>query len=443
MTPRSHFTDASVPNAPERSTGAAGARAPDRPTGAVDVTGSAGSTGSTGATGSAGATGQSPRADLAGTGETPISATKEQAGPAKVVVLLQDLFFGGTQRHALELASRLSRERFRVEVWTLIGGDDFLPLAGQYGLATRRLSSGKTVGPAALLGLWRALRADPPDLLLPLTVVPNIWGRILGRLAGVRAIIGNCRGARDAPGQHEWLLKSLADHHLCNAEALRGQLTRTYGLPPERVTTIHNGVNTDYYAPPTEAPSGPPVILHLARMDSVKDHPTLIAAFERLAASQAEPELWLVGDGPERDKVARRIGQSPFSQRIRLMPGAADVRPLYARAALLVLSSRHEGLPNVVLEAMASGLPVVATDVGGLAEIVKDGLTGRLVPAGDPERLALALAEVLGRPERRAAMGAAARRRAVAGFSMEAMVKAHEAALARVLTRKGPKGGRP
>jgi len=366
----------------------------------------------------------------------PTFAGKEQAEPLRLVLLLQDLCFGGTQRHALELAARLSPRRFRAELWTLMAGDDFLPQAEAYGLTVRRLCDAGSVGPRSLAALWRALRTHRPDLLVPLTVVPNIWGRVLGRLAGVAAVVGNCRGAADPAKQHEWLLWPLADHVLCNAGAVKTRLNRTFRVPEGRIAVIRNGVNTEAFTPAATPPDGPPVILCLARMDPVKDHATLLAAFDRLAPEHPEAQLWLVGDGPIREEVVLRIESSPFRERIRLFPGDADVRRYYARAAVLVLSSRHEGLPNVVLEAMASGLAVAATDVGGLSEVVRDGITGRLVPPGRPDALARAVGELLGDAALRRRMGQAARELAVAEFSLAAMARRHEEAFAAVWEKK-------
>ncbi|MFZ5811422.1 MAG: glycosyltransferase family 4 protein [Thermodesulfobacteriota bacterium] len=355
----------------------------------------------------------------------------------RIVLLLQDLFFGGTQRHALELGARLDPARFRVELWTMAEGRDFVPLAREYGLSVRLLRPSGPVGPGSVRALWRALRADPPDILAPLTVVPNIWGRVLGRLAGVGTVIGNCRGAADPARQHEWLLWPLAGHVLCNAQAIKDRLTRTFRVPAGRITVIPNGVNTEHYTPPGSRPDGDPVVLCVARMDPVKDHATLLAAFDRVAGGHPTVRLHLVGDGPIRDAVAARVRQSPFADRITIVPGDADLRPHYARAGLLVLSSRHEGLPNVVLEAMASGLPVAATAVGGLPELVADGVTGRLAPPGRPEALAAAMAGILGDERLRTAMGEAARQRAVEEFSLAAMARRHEEAFARVLEKRG------
>ena len=115
----------------------------------------------------------------------------------KVVALLQDLLFGGTQRQALELLRRMDRNRFQVELWTLLPGDDFAPLAREWDIPVRALTRGRITGPGCLARLWRLSRSEKVDVLMPMTVVPNIWGRVIGRLAGVRAVIGSCaRGRR-------------------------------------------------------------------------------------------------------------------------------------------------------------------------------------------------------------------------------------------------------
>ena len=143
----------------------------------------------------------------------------------------------------------------------------------------------------------------------------------------------------------------------------------------------------------------------MARLVPDKDHDTLIAAFSQVAAAFPETELWLVGDGPRRQAIQRQVRCSLAPDRVRFWPGQPDIRPWLHRACLLVLSSRYEALPNVVLEAMAAGLPVVATQVGGLPEVVVPGRTGWLVPPGDAPALAAALSQALGDAGTREALG--------------------------------------
>ena len=219
--------------------------------------------------------------------------------PARLVFLLQDLKFGGTQRQALELARLLDPARFQVEVWLLAAGEDLAPLARDWGLPLVRLSRQEWVGPAALARLWRRLKNQPVDLLMPLTVVPNIWGRVLGRLARVPVIVGNCRGGGAPQRQHERWLWPLAHHIICNSAALKRVLTGRCGVPESQLTTIPNGVDTDYFRPAPEGPEPyPAVVLSVARMVPDKDHETLIRAFALAAVAHPLAQLWLVGEGP-------------------------------------------------------------------------------------------------------------------------------------------------
>ncbi len=295
----------------------------------------------------------------------------------RLILLLQDLKFGGTQRQTLELAHRLDPGRFQVEIWLMAAGEDLVPLARERGLPLVWLARQNLVGPVGLANLWRRLKRTPVDVLMPLTVVPNIWGRILGRLAGVPVIVGNCRGGAAPRRQHERWLWPLADQIICNAAALKEELANHYAIPPHRLTVIPNGVDPDFFRPPASpSGSGPPVVLSVARLVPDKDHDTLIRAFRRVAEDHPQAELWLVGEGPRREAIERLIQDCRLTHRVRFFPGQVDLRPFFQEASLLVLSSVTEALPNVVLEAMAAGLPVVATQVGGLPEVVAAGKTG-------------------------------------------------------------------
>lgn len=355
------------------------------------------------------------------------------AQPVRAVFLLQDLEFGGTQRQTLELARRLNPARFQVEIWVLAAGDDFVPLARRYGIPVMRLGRRKRVGPLALGHLGRQLQNQNIDILMPLTVVPNIWGRILGRIARVPLIIGNCRGGGAPRGQFERRLWPLANHILCNSQAIKRVLTGSCGVPEARLTTILNGVDTEYFRPPAAPAAGPPKVLSVARMVPEKDHDTLLAAFQRTAQAHPEAELLLVGEGARRAAVRDLARQLLPEDRVKLLPPREDLRPLLQQASFLVLSSQTEALPNVVLEAMAVGLPVVATRVGGVPELVQSGRTGWLVNPGDAPGLATAMNRALADPEARQAMGQAGRDRAVKHFSLEAMTRQYEEVLDRLL----------
>ncbi len=354
--------------------------------------------------------------------------------PFRVVFLLQDLFFGGTQRYTLELVRRLNPARFEPEIWLLMAGDDFVPLARQWRLPLAWLGRRRWVAPDSLVRLWRRLKTRPVDLLVLLTGVPNIWGRLLGRLTGVPVIVGTWRGTGCPRNNREKWLWPWADHFLCNAWELQRLMMARFRVPAERITVIHNGVDADYFSPAAAPdPALRQVILCIARLVPEKDHETLIAAFARLAARHPDAELWLVGDGPKRRALQRLVEGRLPPGRVTFVPGQIDPLPLFRQSRVLALSSVQEGLPNVVLEAMAAGLPVVATAVGGLSEVVQPGVTGWLVPPREPAALAEALSRLLADEAERRAFGRAGRARVVERFSMAAMVQRHEEVFLRLL----------
>jgi glycosyltransferase involved in cell wall biosynthesis len=334
----------------------------------------------------------------------------------------------------------LDPEQFRPEIWLLIAGDDLVPLARDWGLPLTWLSRREKVGPVALANLWRHLRCGGIDLLMPFTVVPNIWGRILGRLARVPVIVGNCRGGTSPRQQHERFLWPLADLILCNAAAIQATLVEHHGVPRSRLRVILNGVDTEFYGPgPAGLRPNHPVILSVARLVPDKDHDTLIAAFSQVSAVFPQAELWLLGDGPRREAIEALAARTLPPGHVRFWPGQPDIRPFLHQACLMVLSSRYEALPNVVLEAMAAGLPVAATRVGGLPELVVPGRTGWLVPPGDAPALAAAMSQALGDTGLREALGRTGREIAVADFSLEAMTRRYETVLSSLLMdRKSP-----
>lgn len=350
-------------------------------------------------------------------------------GPSscRVVMLLEDLEFGGTQRQTLELAQNLDRSRFAPELWLMKAGNDLLPLAEKGGIRVVPLSSSSRVGLSSVLGLWRELRSSHVDLLVLLTVTPNIWGRLLGRLAGVPVILATCRGGGSPLRQHERWLWPLADHLVCNTSALKDHLVWHLRLPEDHITVIPNGVDTTFFCPPSGGfiPRNR-IILCIARLVPDKDHETLLTAFGLLARRHPDVELWLVGNGKLQGPLKRQAANGIPKGRVQFLPGQRDLRGLFHQASIFVLSSRQEALPNVVLEAMASGLPIVATAVGGLPEVVEHGRTGLLVPKQDAPALAQAMEQLLMDENTRVVLGKTGRERAEAGYSISAMVRNHE-----------------
>ncbi len=347
--------------------------------------------------------------------------------PARVVFLLEELNFGGTQRQTLELARRLDPVRYRSEIWLLRAGEKLAPLARSWQIPLVWLAQTPIVGPLSLAKLWQRLKREKIDLLLLLTAIPNIWGRLLGKLAGLPCIIGNVR-SNTANRQHERWLWPLVHHLICNNQVLERLLINLYHIPPQRLTMIPNGVDTNFFKPPLKSRTAENLkILSIGRLVPDKNQETLIQAFKIVLRDHPGAELWLLGDGPRQSYLAQLIKQTLPAGRASLLPGQADIRPFLQQAGVFVLSSVTEALPNVVLEAMAAGLPVVATDVGGVPEAVMPGQTGWLVPSREPALLAEALSKLLADENKRQIFGQAGRERVERNFSFNRMVSRYEA----------------
>jgi len=213
-------------------------------------------------------------------------------------------------------------------------------------------------------------------------------------------------------------------------------------FPRDRVGVIYNGIDTAPMATADERrrarralrlDADAFVVATVARLDPVKDLGTLIDAFAVVRRWKANARLVIIGEGPERQAVAERAGRSDVAGAVQLTGYRSDVRSLLPAADLYVSSSVTEGISLTILEAMASGVPVVATAVGGTPEILSDGTTGVLVPTRNPDRLASALLALGADPARRAALAAAARRRVETAFTIERMVDEYAQAYRRLL----------
>jgi glycosyltransferase involved in cell wall biosynthesis len=202
------------------------------------------------------------------------------------------------------------------------------------------------------------------------------------------------------------------------SEANARHIAGTFGVPPARIRVIPCGVATERFRPPGQRPD-PPHIVCVARLAPVKNQALLLQACAILQERGVAFRCVLVGDGPCRPELEAARARLGLERAVELV-GAAEqdeVLAWWRRATVAVLSSESEGMPVCLMEAAACGVPAVATAVGGVPELVEDGVTGRLTPAGDAPALAAALERLLRDPALAGRLGAAARRRAEERFS--------------------------
>ena len=226
-----------------------------------------------------------------------------------------------------------------------------------------------------------------------------------------------------------------ADRVLSVSSRLAERMAAEMKLSVERITTIRNGVDLSRFNPGHRAaaraaldlPAEALVLGSVGRLVPVKDHATLLEAVALLKRDRVDATLVLSGDGPLRDALLARAAALGIQNQVRLLGHRKDVEVVLAALDVFVLSSVSEGLSNTILEAMATGLPVVATRVGGADELVRDGETGLLVAPGSPREMAAALGRFVTDRAARRTMGAAGRDRVEAEFALSTMVQRYEA----------------
>lgn len=356
--------------------------------------------------------------------------TVSNRGPLAVCHLLHSLTVGGAEVLAARVARRLS-DRFRFTFACLDG-------VGPVGEQLR--SDGYRVQPLGRRpGLdWRCplrlaafLRDERVDVVHAHQYTPFFYG-MAARLRGPRRPILFTEHGRHQPDfprrkriVANRLLLSKADRVVGVGRAVREALVANEGLPAERVEVLYNGIDTDEFGRPggrSEARASLGVgtddfvIVQVARLDYLKDHATAVRTLAKAAGEIPQARLVLIGDGPERGAIAAAAGELGVADRVTWLGTRHDVAALLPGADLFLLTSVSEGIPLTVLEAMAAGLAVVATDVGGLGEIVVHGETGFLAPAQDSDGLAARVIRLARDPALRRAMGTAGRARACRQF---------------------------
>jgi glycosyltransferase involved in cell wall biosynthesis len=371
------------------------------------------------------------------------TCSNERAVP--ILYFITELSTGGAQVALLRLLKGLDRERYTTTVACLYNGDGAVAQEIRaLGVPVFDAQMRHKADLPALLRLYRHIRRVRPTILHTSLFHANLPGRILGRLADVPIIICS---ERTMAMESEWryLLNrwtiGMVDRVTVVSANVRDFYTSHVDLPADKLVVIYNGVElpnescSSHQEARTELglPAGGLVIGTVSRLDPAKGVEFLIRALARVN----DLTLVIVGDGPERGALEALASDLGVAGRIHWAGHQRGVMHLLPAFDLFVQPSLHEGMPNTVLEAMAAGLPVVATAVGGTPEAVVDGLTGLLIPPRDPDALAETIAALLRDPDLRREMGRAGRERVAEHFGMARMVEQTERLYTQLLTEKG------
>lgn len=370
------------------------------------------------------------------------------SAPVGAVHVVQNLAIGGLERVALNLVLHAHRERYRPSIVCLGPGGPLGDAAVAAGVPVHVMDKAPGFRPSTVLALARILRAEKAGVVHCHNAAPLVYGALAARLAGA-AVVYTAHGMKTSGARQPVTLArfGLVDAFITVSDDARRIAIESAGADPARVATIVNGVDTRAYhgaSPEGRArmrralgiPDDAYVFGIVARLSAAKDHAGLFRAFASLAAANQRVRLVVVGDGELGAELAQRVRDLSMDDRIVLTGARDDVPDLVGAFDCFVLSSYTEGLAMTLLEAMAAELPVVATRVGGNAEVVVDGVTGRIVPARDPERLADALCWMAEHAGEARAMGLRGRERALSRFGIDAMVDAYDETYRLALARR-------
>jgi glycosyltransferase involved in cell wall biosynthesis len=352
----------------------------------------------------------------------------------RVCFLIDELAKAGTETQLLALIHHLDRTRVEPFLCLLRGWTSLSRSLEPHDCAVVRLGVHSLHGPRAFLSAWklgRFLRRNRIDILQVYFPDSTYLGVPVGRLAGVPVVVRtrNNVGHWLTPW-HRFLgrlLNPLTHVTIANCEAARDALVQAEGTSPERVVVLENGVDLERFnsIPPLDGAALSRVGA-VANLRPVKGLDVLVAAAARVVKDHPQATFAVAGEGSEREALLRQASELGLGNRFVLHGSVADIPRFLGSIDIAVLSSRAEGMSNAVLEYMAAGRAIIATDVGANQRMLIHDVHGLLVPPGDTSSLAGAIAELLSNPERARRLALAARRRACEDFSREAMVRRFE-----------------
>lgn len=370
--------------------------------------------------------------------------------PPRIIFLARDLDIGGAQRQMIDLAAGLHRSGWKVAIATFYAGGALEPDLGGTGVPLICLHKrGRWDVIGFLWRLMRLFRNERPQIAHGLLGVPNVLLAVLKPLLGYPRVVWGIAASDMDLNQYGWLMRlefrvsillsKCADLMISNSRAGL-DYHAAHGYPRERIVVIPNGVDVERFRPDSEARGrlraewgvtpDKPLIGIVGRLDPMKDHPNFLRAAADVANARPEARFVCIGDGPPAHRLALQELASQLGLGGRLLWAGArhDIEAVYNALDVTVSSSISEGLPNAVVEAMASGVPCVVTDVGDSADVV-DGL-GWVCPSQDSAALAKAILQALDSLPRDAGL---IRERIRAHFSADVRLERTAGELARLL----------
>jgi glycosyltransferase involved in cell wall biosynthesis len=335
---------------------------------------------------------------------------------------------GGLEKLLVEFARHADRAHFDLHFVSLTTRGTLADELERQGWPVTALEEPGGLQPGLVLRLARLFRRARVDVVHTHDERPLLYGAAAARLARVPRVVHTRHGQKARNTRRQVVLfrlaTSLADRVACVSDDAAA-LTVGEGVARRRVRTVRNGIDLTRFAYTGPAPDGP--VVTVARLSPEKDVATLVRAAALAVRELPSFRLEVAGDGVCMPALRQLTAEMGLGGHVRFHGEVRDIPALLGRARLFVLPSVEEGISLTLLEAMARGLPVVATRIGGNPEVVADGETGLIIPARDPDVMARAMLRLLGDVEESRRMGRSGRRRVETHFDVRRMVADYEA----------------
>ena len=376
-----------------------------------------------------------------------MSCASSPSVPVPIAFCITELDRGGAERAFSRLVLGLDRRKWLPRVYCLGPSGHFVGVIEAGGVIVECFDGrGLLSFPRVLLQLTRSLRRFRPALLQSFLFHGNLAGRVAARLARVPIVVSGIRVAERRSRWHATLdrwTNFLVDHNVCVSQGVADFTIRETRLKPDKVSVIRNGVDFNLFAqarPADLASLGmrthDPVVITVGRLHEQKGIVDLLDAARVVLREHPTCQFLIVGDGPDRRSLEDRATTLGIANSVTFTGARSDVPALLKAASLFVLASLWEGMPNVLLEAMATGLPIVATAVEGSSEVIRSGVNGMLVKAANPPELAQAILALLNSPGVRTVLAAAAQQTVKTEFTEELAIAAYDELYGRLLQRR-------
>jgi glycosyltransferase involved in cell wall biosynthesis len=338
----------------------------------------------------------------------------------RLLKFLTNFNIGGTERQFVQLVQKIDPNRFDLHVSCFERVGSFLPAIEARSVPLSEYSIRRLYSPSTWRAQWqfaRYLREHQIHIVHTYGFYPNFFAVPAARLAGVPVVIASIRDTGEvlAPAKRRAQKAAcrLATHVLANADAVRDRLVQD-GYDAGKISVIRNGIvpvhteRLERGGPIRREfgiPDDAPILLVLSRLNALKGIPYLLDAMPSVLAQFPKARLLIVGDGAQRPTLERHSESLGLKHAIIFTGFRMDVPNLLREASISVLPSLSEGLSNVLIESMTAGIPVVATQVGGNPEVIRNGVTGFLVPPKSSAELSRAILQLLNEPEMAESMG--------------------------------------